>query len=195
MIQSPLQSTHGVAIIIHLNTLSQLCPPMNSQIVPPVYRLVPTASWIISYSHLAAYQVIIAFIYLSVLNSSHYISNLYSFYTYIGMSQRFCNILVTWGSIQQLWMFLPRSWRWWTTLDCETKKLLYYLCVLLARFVSRAWRTALELMVLSLLELSWSSRILHLERNFSNHLVTPLSSAVSSFTQQTFRLLLCHSPF
>ena len=27
------------------------------------------------------------------------------------VSQNFCNILVTWGTIRQLWVFLPRLWR------------------------------------------------------------------------------------
>ena len=35
------------------------------------------------------------------------------------ITTRFCNILVTWGTIQQLRMFLLTFWRWWTTLDCE----------------------------------------------------------------------------
>ena len=39
-------------------------------------------------------------------------------------SQKFCNILVTWSTIQQLWMFLLRSRSWKTTLDCETPNLL-----------------------------------------------------------------------
>ena len=32
---------------------------------------------------------------------------------------KFCIILVTWSTIQLLLTLLPRSWRWWTTLDCE----------------------------------------------------------------------------
>ena len=35
------------------------------------------------------------------------------------MSQKFCNILVTSGTIRQLLMFLLGSWRWQTTQDCE----------------------------------------------------------------------------
>ena len=35
------------------------------------------------------------------------------------MSQKFCNILVTWCTIQQLWMFWPMAWMWQTTLNCE----------------------------------------------------------------------------
>ena len=32
------------------------------------------------------------------------------------VSQKFCNI---WGTIQQSWILLQRSWRWWTTLHWE----------------------------------------------------------------------------
>ena len=35
------------------------------------------------------------------------------------MSQKFCNILVTWGTISQLRIFLVRLGKWWTTLDNE----------------------------------------------------------------------------
>ena len=40
-------------------------------------------------------------------------------YLHVYQSQKFCNILVAWGTVQQLRMLLPRSWRWWTTLVCE----------------------------------------------------------------------------
>ena len=35
------------------------------------------------------------------------------------VSQKFCNILVLWGTVQQLWMLLRRSWRWQITLDYQ----------------------------------------------------------------------------
>ena len=35
------------------------------------------------------------------------------------MSQKSCNILVTWSTICQFQMHLLRFWWWWPTLDCE----------------------------------------------------------------------------
>ena len=35
------------------------------------------------------------------------------------VNQKFCTILVIWGTIWQLLMLLSRSWRWWTALDCK----------------------------------------------------------------------------
>ena len=35
------------------------------------------------------------------------------------MIQKFCNILVIWGTIKQLWRLLPKSWRWWTILGSK----------------------------------------------------------------------------
>ena len=39
--------------------------------------------------------------------------------SHITMNQKFCNILVTWGTIRLFMIFLPKSWRWWTPLNCE----------------------------------------------------------------------------
>ena len=38
------------------------------------------------------------------------------------MSEKFCNILVMWGPIWQLWMLLSMTWRWQTILDCKTAR-------------------------------------------------------------------------
>ena len=50
--------------------------------------------------------------------------NIFSFQQWIHyinarVSQKFCNILVKWGTIWWLQMHLLMMWRWWTTLDCE----------------------------------------------------------------------------
>ena len=71
------------------------------------------------------------------------------------MSQKFCNILVTWETIWQLRMYLPRLWRWRTALDFEILGSPYTL-----RFVSMVWSTASESTVLSLPNLSRQSRFL-----------------------------------
>ena len=51
-------------------------------------------------------------------------------------SQKFCNILVVCGSIRQLLMLLPRSCRWWTTLDSEMQSSPDTLRVILTGFAS-----------------------------------------------------------
>ena len=60
------------------------------------------------------------------------------------MSQKFCNILVTWVILLQFWMLLLMSWKWWTTLDCEMSSSSDTLWVLLDRFASVVWSTALK---------------------------------------------------
>ena len=52
------------------------------------------------------------------------------------VSQRFCNILVTWVTIQPLWLLLRRSWRWPTILDWAIPNSPDTLWVLLDRFVN-----------------------------------------------------------
>ena len=47
-------------------------------------------------------------------------------------------------------MFLPRSWKWQTTLACEMPSLPDILRVQLKRFTSIAWSMTLESMVLDL---------------------------------------------
>ena len=74
----------------------------------------------------------------------------YGFLRHISMSQRFCNILVTRDTIQQLWMILLRFWRWWTTLDCQMLSSPDILCMSLTGFASVAWSTAMESMILSI---------------------------------------------
>ena len=76
-------------------------------------------------------------------------------YIYIWLSQKFCNILLTWGMIQQVWMFLPRLWRWKAPLSCVMPNSPNTLWVLVTRFVSMGWSTASESMVLSLHDLAY----------------------------------------
>ena len=88
-----------------------------------------------------------------------------------------CNILLMWGSIQQLWMLLL-SWRW--SVWCWA---LLIISVLLAGFASMAWSTVTESMVLGSAYLAWSLRFFQPELNFLNSLVTILwSTAPSPFT-------------
>ena len=57
--------------------------------------------------------------------------------------------------------------------------------VLITKFASMAWSTALESTVLGLPDLTWSLRFLQPEESFLNHLVTvQWSTMSSSFTQQ-----------
>ena len=51
------------------------------------------------------------------------------------MSQKFCNILVTWCTIRQLRILLLSFWRWRTTLDSKMQSSPDTLRVLLAGFV------------------------------------------------------------
>ena len=48
-------------------------------------------------------------------------------------------------------LILLRLWRWWTTLDCEMPSSPDTLLVLLTRFASMAWSTALESSFMSIL--------------------------------------------
>ena len=100
------------------------------------------------------------------------------------VSQKFCNILVAWGTIQQLWMLLLSSWKCWTTLDCEIPNSSDTFQGLFMEFALMAWRTALESMILGLSDLAWSSGFLQPEQNFLNHLLNVLlSTAFSPFAQ------------
>ena len=77
------------------------------------------------------------------------------------MSKKFTNILVIWGTIRQLWMFLLKSWWWWwwwwwITLNYLILGLPDTLQVLLNGFDSMAWSTFSESMVLGLPN-QWSS--------------------------------------
>ena len=103
------------------------------------------------------------------------------------LSQKFCNILVTWDTIWQLLMLWPRLWRWWTTLNCEIHSSSDTLQVLLTKFFFMVLSTALESTVLALPDLAWSSRFLQPEQNFLNHPFTVLwSTAPWPFMQQIF---------
>ena len=101
-------------------------------------------------------------------------------YIYISVSQKFCNIFVTEGTIQQPsgW-FLSKSWRWWTT-QVRYQAHLILTVVLIAGFMSLSWSTALKSTVLSLPGFAWSWIFLKFKWNFLNHLVTVLWSIVSS---------------
>ena len=99
------------------------------------------------------------------------------------VSHKFCSILLTWGTIQQLRMVLPRSWKGQTTLNCKMPSLPDTLQVLLAEFTSLAQSIASESTVLGLLDFAWSSWFLQPEWTFLNHLITILWSTVSLFVQ------------
>ena len=63
-------------------------------------------------------------LYIVAKKSSGYKVNVemnYEILEYV--SQKFCNILVTWGTIQHLRMLFLRLWRWWIILDCEMPSL------------------------------------------------------------------------
>ena len=81
---------------------------------------------------------------------------------YTRMSQKFCNILVMWGSTKLLWMLLPRLWMWQNTLEYEMPSSLDTLQVILT--------TALDSTVLGLPDLTWSSKFLLLVWNFFDQL-------------------------
>ena len=85
---------------------------------------------------------------------------IFFFYTfkYTMVSQKFCNILQTQGTIKPLWILLKRSWRWQSRLDSEMSSSPDALQVLLARFASTDWSTTSESTILSLPYLAWSSR-------------------------------------
>ena len=66
------------------------------------------------------------------------------------VNQKFCNILVTWGTIRQHHLLLPKSWKWRTTLVTEMPRSPDTLPVLLAGFIFVTWNTASECTVLAL---------------------------------------------
>ena len=110
------------------------------------------------------------------------------------VSQKFCNILITWGTIWQLLVFLPRSWKWWTILGREMLTLPDTLQVQLAVFVFMAWSTVSESMFLELVDFAWLLRFLQPKQNILNYLLTVLwLTALSSFAQQMFLVALCPS--
>ena len=99
----------------------------------------------------------------------------------IMVSQNIYNILVTWSTIQQLWILLPRLWRWPTKLDWEISSSQ----VIPTRFSSMTWSMASESTILGLPDFALSLRLLQLMWNVLNHLITVLWSTVSTtFTQQ-----------
>ena len=90
-----------------------------------------------------------------------------------------------WNTIPLLQMFLPRSWKWWITLDSRILNSPDTLRVLLIGFSSLAWNTVSRSTVLGENDLAWSSRFLQPMPNFFNFLVTVLLP----FAQQMF--LVC----
>ena len=104
------------------------------------------------------------------------------------VSQIFCNILVTCGTIRQLWMISPLPWSWGITLDCKMLSSHDTLRMVLARFAPLTKdESVLESMVFGLPNLTWTSTFLQLKRTFLNHLVTVLWSITPSpFAQQRF---------
>ena len=58
------------------------------------------------------------------------------------MSQNFCNILVTWDTIQLLPMLWPSSWWWQTTLNCKMPSSANTLLVTRVRFASAGIRSS-----------------------------------------------------
>ena len=78
------------------------------------------------------------------------------------MSQMFSNILVTWGTIQHLWMLLLRLWRWWTTLGWEMSYSpdTLYICY----FRIHGFRFTRPCLIIKVLSLSETSRQIHLPR-------------------------------
>ena len=105
----------------------------------------------------------------------------------ISVSQKFCNILVTWGIIQQLRMLFLRLWRRQTILDKRWRaRLILSECYTLA-FFSVAQSAALKSTVLGVPDLSYSLRFLQREQIFWKYCVTALQSTVTStIVQQMF---------
>ena len=103
-------------------------------------------------------------------------------HTHNRVSQLFCYILVTWGTIRTLRVFLQRLWRWRTTLDRDMQSLPDTHSVLLTRFASMSWSTASESIILGLLDLSWSLKFLQLEQNFLNSGYLTVINCTSTFT-------------
>ena len=82
------------------------------------------------------------------------------FYCSTRVNQRFCIISVTWETIRQLRIVLPRSWRWQLTLDRKIPSSPDTLRELIATFTSMAWSLSSESMQFGWSELVWSSRFL-----------------------------------
>ena len=96
----------------------------------------------------------------------------------IRMSQKFCNILVKWSTIRQLRLLLLMSSKRRTALECEMLSSPNTLRYLLAPV---ALSTASESTILDLPGLARSPRLLELEWNFLNYLITlPQMNIVSS---------------
>ena len=85
------------------------------------------------------------------------------------VSQKFCNILVTSGTIWLLQILLLMLWTWWSLLNCVMLSLPDTLQMLLTEFSSMAWSMSPEYTVLDLPNLSYLSRLLETEKNFLNH--------------------------
>ena len=98
------------------------------------------------------------------------------------VSQKFCNILLTCGGVQQLWMLLqmPRNW---IILACDMPNSPDTLLVLLAEFASVDWSTALESTVFGQPDMVWAPSFLQPKQNFTNHL---WSTTAWLFMQQIF---------
>ena len=79
---------------------------------------------------------------LLLLFDKNKLSLRYNCYTWV--SQDFCNVLVTWATIQQLRMLLRRSWRWRTTQDSKKLSSPDTFWRLLIGFASMVWSTATE---------------------------------------------------
>ena len=94
----------------------------------------------------------------------------------ISLCQRFCNILVLWGTTWQYLMLLLRSLKWQISQDCKIPNLFDTLWLLLTRFASMALITASESIVLGFPELTW--------RKFLK-LVTAINDAFT-FSSQRF---------
>ena len=76
-------------------------------------------NWIVYLFHFCNVISISFCFNVSLSELSNYLKEL----IFTGVSQKFCNIIITQGTIQQFWLLLPRSWRWWTILNCETPSL------------------------------------------------------------------------
>ena len=82
------------------------------------------------------------------------------------VSQKFWNILVTWGPIQLVQMLLLNLWRCQTILDSEILSSPDTLQVLLIRFIYIAWSKVLESTLLGLGDLTWFVNIFLMQGKF-----------------------------
>ena len=90
------------------------------------------------------------------------------------VSQKFSNILVTWGTIWQLRKPLPRSQSWQITLDYEMLNLHETLSVNCQIYLYSLDNGPLESKLLGLPDFAYLLRFLQLEQNFLKHLVMVL---------------------